>query len=113
MSQKEFGGLQKSPRCRKIPEIGLSEYSSTFSGIFRGTFLQIPKKTLFETFWDFGPGGPSDSYKCSGRKSKAIFWVGGNRDAGHKLKKNSVREEGKGTRNAYEASKGSKGISGL
>ena len=64
---------------RQAQKLELAKFGY-FSGIFRffrvfsGTFLQTPKKTLFETFFGiFGPGGPGDSCKWSlGSQEKTV-----------------------------------------
>ena len=61
------GGLQKS--LQKYPKKSKNTDFRTFLSIFRlfrvflGTFLQTPEKTFFETFCDFGPGGPGNPCK--------------------------------------------------
>ena len=65
-----FGGLENSlkkyPKSLKIPIFGpfwVCFGIFRFFRVFFESFLQTPQKTLFETFCDFGPGGPRDSCK--------------------------------------------------
>ena len=67
-----FGGSgeksQKYPKKSKNTDFrtvwGISSvFLDYFGHLFLRLFLQTPKKTLFETFCDFGPGGPANACK--------------------------------------------------
>ena len=73
-----FGGLQKSPRKypkeSKLPIFGHVRIFLDFGWVFLGTFLQTPKKTLFEIFFAIsGPEGQETPVNGgSGRQARKI-----------------------------------------
>ena len=76
-----WGSAEKSQNIpEKVYMYRKNDLFGYFFGIFRlfqvffETFLQTPKKTLFEMFFcDFGPGGPEDSSPVNGGSGRNPF----------------------------------------